>query len=81
MEDVGIFFGPLVYFTAIWYTYGHVVDLLLILCISYVLVSCTKNNLATLSEWWEWESSYFFRYVWNETKSVFSIFLFSCQFD
>jgi hypothetical protein len=48
MEDVGINYGHLVYFTATWYTlwtfgtfYGYLVYL-------PVLVSCTKKNLATL---------------------------------
>jgi hypothetical protein len=51
MENVGIFDGRLVYFTAIWciswpfvtfygYTFG---------IFSPVLVRCTKKNLATLS--------------------------------
>jgi hypothetical protein len=43
MEDVGMFYGRLVYFTAMWYTY----------CVAIwytftVLVCCTKKNLATL---------------------------------
>jgi hypothetical protein len=44
MEDVGLFYGYLVYFTAIWYMYvfrGHLVNF-------PVLVCCTKKNLATL---------------------------------
>jgi hypothetical protein len=48
MEDVGIFYGNLVYFTAIWYilcpfgiSYGYLVFF-------PVLVCCTKKNLATL---------------------------------
>jgi hypothetical protein len=49
MEDVGIFYGHLIYFTAIWYFllpsgifYGHLVY------ISPVLVCCITRNLATL---------------------------------
>jgi hypothetical protein len=37
MEDVGIFYGHLAYFVAIWYIFP-------------VLVCCTKKNLATLVE-------------------------------
>jgi hypothetical protein len=46
MDDVGIFYGHLVYFTAIWHafwTFG-------IFCGNFfpVLVCCTKKNLATM---------------------------------
>jgi hypothetical protein len=37
MDDVGIFFGPLVYVMVIWYIFS-------------VLVCCTEENLATLVE-------------------------------
>jgi hypothetical protein len=37
LHTFGIFYDPLVHFVCIW-------------CIFPVLVSCTKNNLATLSE-------------------------------
>jgi hypothetical protein len=43
MEDVGIFYGHLVYLTAFWYTY-----LLAILIYFSVSVCRTKKNLATL---------------------------------
>jgi hypothetical protein len=42
MEDVGKFYGPLVYFVAIWY------DLWLFGILFPVSVCCTKKNLATL---------------------------------
>jgi hypothetical protein len=42
MEDVGIFYGHLVYFTAVWYI------LLLFGIFSPGLVSSTEKNLATL---------------------------------
>jgi Na+/H+-dicarboxylate symporter len=42
MEDVGIFYGHLVYFVAIWCI------LWLFGMFSPVLVCCTKKNLATL---------------------------------
>jgi hypothetical protein len=42
MEDIGIFYGHLVYFVAIWY-------ILCLFGINFpVLVFCTKKNLATL---------------------------------
>jgi hypothetical protein len=50
-----IFYGHLVYLMAIWYIlwpfgifYGHLVYFMLIWYIFPVLVSCTKENLATL---------------------------------
>jgi hypothetical protein len=50
MEDVGKFYGHLVYFASIWYIlwpfgifYGYLV-------LFPVLVCCTKNNLATLQQ-------------------------------
>jgi hypothetical protein len=53
MEDVGILYGHLVYFTAIWYIlctfglfYSHLVYFF------PVLVCCTKKNLATLTSGW-----------------------------
>jgi hypothetical protein len=62
MEDVGIFYGHLVYFTAIlvyftavWYIFGYLVYFwlfgifLVIWYIFNVLASCTKKNLATLA--------------------------------
>jgi hypothetical protein len=42
MDDAGIFYGPLVYFTTIWYIlwfFGTFFP---------VLVCCTNENLATL---------------------------------
>jgi hypothetical protein len=42
MEDVGILYGHLVYYMAIWH-------------ILRVLVSCSKNNLATLNSTWKIE--------------------------
>jgi hypothetical protein len=50
MEDVGIFYGHLVNFTAIWYIVwplGIFVGYLLY--ISPFLVCCSKKNLATLT--------------------------------
>jgi hypothetical protein len=44
-EEVGIFYGRFVYFTAIWY----ILWILRLFGIFYpVLVRCTKKNLATL---------------------------------
>jgi hypothetical protein len=56
MEDFGLFYGHLVYFTYIWYTYfTAILFILLPLGIFYgnlvyfsVLVCCTEENLATL---------------------------------
>jgi hypothetical protein len=62
MEDVGIFYGHLVYFTAIWYIlrpfgvfYGYLGYFAAIWQISWefglifpILVRCTKKNLAAL---------------------------------
>jgi hypothetical protein len=43
MENVGILYGQLVYFVAIWYIfYGYLAY------IFPILVLCTKKNLATL---------------------------------
>jgi hypothetical protein len=54
-EDVGIFYGHLVYFTAIrnilrtyGIFYGHIIYFVAIWYIFPVLVCCTKKNLATL---------------------------------
>jgi hypothetical protein len=52
MEDVGLFYGHLVYFTAICYTYvfcGHLKHFMVIWYIFPILVCCTKKNLATLT--------------------------------
>jgi hypothetical protein len=51
MEDIGIFYGNLVYFMlvlyilcmAFWYIYGNLVHF-------PILVSCSKKNLATLPQ-------------------------------
>jgi hypothetical protein len=43
MDDVGIFYGHLVYFTVIWYT------LLSFGIFLPVLLCCNKKNLATLN--------------------------------
>jgi hypothetical protein len=55
MEDVGIFYGYLVYFMAIWYSLwpsgifcGFLVYFKVIWYILPVLVSCSKTNPATL---------------------------------
>jgi hypothetical protein len=62
MEDVGIFYGDLLYFTAIWYIlrpfvifyghllffYGHLVYFWRFGIFFPVLVCCTETNLATL---------------------------------
>jgi hypothetical protein len=49
MEDVGKFYGQLVDFAAIWYTfYTHLVYFVVIWYIFTRLVCCTKKNLATL---------------------------------
>jgi hypothetical protein len=50
MEEVGIFYGHLIYFTPIWYTYfgGHLLYFMVICYIFPFLVRCTKKNLATL---------------------------------
>jgi hypothetical protein len=55
MENIGIFYGHLVYFTLIWYIlcpfgifYGHLVYFVVIWTIFPVLVRCSKKNLATL---------------------------------
>jgi hypothetical protein len=54
-ENIGIFYGHLVYFTLIWYIlcpfgifYGHLVYFVVIWTIFPVLVRCSKKNLATL---------------------------------
>jgi hypothetical protein len=47
MEKVGLFYGHLEYFTAIWYIFGKFSGNSV--CIFFpVLVSCVKKNLATL---------------------------------
>jgi hypothetical protein len=50
MEDVGIFYGHLVYFMAIGYMWWQIVIFYLCLFGAFftVLVCCTKKNLATL---------------------------------
>jgi hypothetical protein len=48
MEDVGIFYGHLVYFMAIWHILRFLVYLKVNWYILPVLVSCSKKNLATL---------------------------------
>jgi phosphotransferase system glucose/maltose/N-acetylglucosamine-specific IIC component len=48
MDDVGIFYGHLVDFAAIWYIlWTFIVYFVVIWYIFLVLVSCTKKNLAT----------------------------------
>jgi hypothetical protein len=49
MEDVGIFYGCLVYLTAIWYFYGHLLYFMVIWYIFPVLVRCTMKNLANVA--------------------------------
>jgi hypothetical protein len=66
MEDVGTFFCPLVYFTAIWYTLWpfDIFYLWLFGIFFPVLVCCTKKNLATVKS-----SQIFFRFYlghWQE---------------
>jgi hypothetical protein len=48
MEDVGIFYGHLVYFIAIWYILWQIGTFFRHLVYFSVLVCCTKKNLATL---------------------------------
>jgi hypothetical protein len=48
MEDVRIFYGHLVYFAAIWYSFLPFGILWLFGTFSPGLVCCTKKNLATL---------------------------------
>jgi hypothetical protein len=48
MEDVGIFYGHLVYFIAIKNIFGNLVNFMVIWHIFPILVCCTKKNLATL---------------------------------
>jgi hypothetical protein len=52
MENVGIFHGVLVYFTAIWYFIDICYTYFAVIWYIYftVLVRCTKKNLATLAE-------------------------------
>jgi hypothetical protein len=47
-ENVGEFYGHLEYFTAIWYTFWPLVNVVVIWYIFPVLVYCVKKNLATL---------------------------------
>jgi hypothetical protein len=48
MEDVGIFYGHLVYFMAVWHIL-HLFGIFIGISVHFtVLVSCTKINLATL---------------------------------
>jgi hypothetical protein len=46
--NVGLFYGPLVYFGAIWYILGHLVYFRPFGIYFPVLVSCTERTLATL---------------------------------
>jgi hypothetical protein len=48
MENLGIFYDHLVYFTAIGNIYGHLVCFVVIWYIFPVLVFWAKKNLATL---------------------------------
>jgi hypothetical protein len=50
MEDVGIFYDRLVYFTANWYTYFMAIWYILwsFGILFPILLCCTKKNLATL---------------------------------
>jgi hypothetical protein len=50
MEDVGLFYVPLVYFPAIWYIFmtTYLLYFVVIWYIFDVLVHCTEKNLATL---------------------------------
>jgi hypothetical protein len=48
MEDFGMFYGHLVYFTAIWYISGLFGIFQSYLVYFPILVNCTKKNLATL---------------------------------
>jgi hypothetical protein len=48
MEDVGILYGHLVFFTPIWHIFSFLVYFKVIWYVLPVLVSCSKNNLATL---------------------------------
>jgi hypothetical protein len=52
MEDVGIFYGHLVYvfYGQIGKFNGHLVQFVVIWYIFPILVCCTKKNLATLSD-------------------------------
>jgi hypothetical protein len=53
MEDVGIIYGHLAYFTAIWYSlwpFGVFYSYIHIWYNFPILVSCTKKNLATLNK-------------------------------
>jgi hypothetical protein len=49
MEDVGIFYDHLAYFTAIWYSLVYFI--VGIIWYNFpILGSCTKRNLATLNK-------------------------------
>jgi hypothetical protein len=52
MENVGIFNGPFVFFTAFGYFCGHLVKSMVIwhIPIIPILVLCTNKNLAILAE-------------------------------
>jgi hypothetical protein len=50
MEDVGIFYGQLVFLRPICIFCGHLVYFMVIWYIFPVLVWCTKKNLATLRD-------------------------------
>jgi hypothetical protein len=50
MENVGLFYGHLAHFRAIWYIfYGRLVFFSYLVIFFTILVYCTKKNLATTS--------------------------------
>jgi hypothetical protein len=51
MDDVGIFYGHLLYFDAICCICGYLVHFMVIWYIFPVLVCCTEKNLAALLNW------------------------------
>jgi hypothetical protein len=75
MEDLGLFYGHLVYFTAICY-------ILLQFCIVYgnlvhifpVLVCCSRKNLATLRSA-SFNSNFVFRLEISDNQLEFFLFL------
>jgi hypothetical protein len=48
IENAGLFYGHLEYFTLIWYIIWQFVNIVVIWHISPILVYCVKKNLATL---------------------------------
>jgi hypothetical protein len=48
MEDVGVLYGHLIYFSAIWYIFRPFGIIYVFCIIIPVLVCCPKKNLATL---------------------------------